>query len=58
MIYWPGTNIVKSQGNVFTLWKTQKESEILKDKFLIRSESSKRNVASKPQPAYTVRFKQ
>lgn len=26
MKYWPGTNIVKSQGNAFTLWKENRPS--------------------------------
>lgn len=26
MIYWPGTNIVKSNNNAFTLWKENKPS--------------------------------
>ncbi len=26
MIYWPGTNIVKSNGNAFTSWKKKPET--------------------------------
>ena len=31
-IYWPGTNIVKSQGNAFTYWKYGERSRITNTK--------------------------
>jgi len=35
--YWPGTNIVKSENNAFTLWKKKGESVMTNDRTHIRS---------------------
>jgi hypothetical protein len=52
-IYWPGTNIVKSQGNAFTSWK-EAPSLIMRDKEWKLSEAARRQVGTKFSRPFTV----
>ncbi len=52
-IYWPGTKIVKSQGNVFTSWK-ETPSLVMTSKDWKASESSKRQMKTQNNKPFTV----
>lgn len=52
--YWPGTAILKSQGNAFTNWKEDGESVVLKDWGLRNSDRVARSRANSPGKAFTI----
>lgn len=57
MNYWPGTNIIKSQGNAFTSWKSGKPSIILKDKHINASNQFKiinAGASEDPRRSFTI----
>lgn len=57
MNYWPGTNIIKSNGNAFTSWKAGNPSVILKDKTINASNQFKKinaDAGSDPRRAFTI----
>ena len=45
MIFWPGTNIPKSQNNAFTLWKTGERSKITNTREWRNSQASTMQMA-------------
>ena len=56
-IYWPGTKIVKSQGNAFTLWKTGEPSRITSSKEWKMSQASTKQMAGSgtdPKKQFTI----
>lgn len=52
-IYWPGTNIVKSQNNAFTNWK-QTPSLVTRDKEWKQAEAAKRQMVLQTNRPFTV----
>ncbi len=52
-IYWPGTKIVKSQGNAFTSWK-EAPSLVTRDKEWRTAEAAKRQMGLQTNRPFTV----
>lgn len=52
-IYWPGTNIVKSQGNAFTSWKSA-PSLVTRDREWRVAEAAKRQMGLQTNRPFTV----
>ena len=58
-IYWPGTKIVKSQDNVFTSWKTPRESVMARDDSHRKSRSATKGRSSTGEvPSYLRIYKE
>lgn len=56
MIYWPGTNIIKSQGNAFTSWKEGRPS-LADNRSWHQSVIGKRNVTHSKTYQITIKPK-
>ena len=53
MNYWPGTKIVKSQGNAFTNWKDSRPS-VVNNKSLKQSLVGQKNAAHSKKNQFTI----
>lgn len=51
--YWPGTNIVKSQGNAFTSWKTS-PSHVFQTKEWKQAEAARRAASTQAGKPFTI----
>ena len=56
MIYWPGTNIPKSQNNAFTLWKENRPSIANNTKWR-QSVIGQKNSAHSKKNQISIKFK-